>query len=270
MPSDRDYVLGAHQAELERLGLQHAVWRPRALDAWRRAGFTRGKRILDIGAGPGYATFDLADVVGAAGKVIAIERAPNFLAAIRAAKEARGLAHVEIHDVDLAQAPSLPKADGAWCRWVFAFLREPEALLARIGAALEPGAPLVIHEYADYATWRCFPGHAVLDRFAEAVKTSWRATGSEPDIAPALAQAMPRHGFRVKSLTPIIDVCRPGDFASNWPLSFIEINTVRMAELGAITAAEAEAMRRAAADWTKAPDALMILPLVLEIIAEKI
>ena len=60
--TERDYVLGAHQAELERLGLQHAVWRPRALDAWRRAGITRGQRVLDIGAGPGYATFDLADV----------------------------------------------------------------------------------------------------------------------------------------------------------------------------------------------------------------
>jgi hypothetical protein len=29
-------------------------------------------------------------------------------------------------------------------------------------------------------------------------------------------------------------------------------------------------MRRAAVDWLKTPDALMILPLVLEIIAEKV
>jgi SAM-dependent methyltransferase len=266
----RDYVLGVHQAELERLGLQHAVWRPRALDAWRRAGFTRGLRILDVGAGPGYATFDLADVVGRDGSVIALERAPNFLAALRAGKEARNITQIEIHDMDLAQVPRLPEADAAWVRWVFAFLSEPEALLARIGAALKPGAPLVIHEYADYATWRCFPGHEVLDRFAESVKASWRATGGEPDIAVPLARALPHHGFRIRSLTPLVDVCRPGDFAANWPLSFIEINTARMAELGVITQDEAQAMRRAAEDWLKAPNALMILPLVLEIIAEKV
>lgn len=268
--AERDYVLGAHQAELERLGLQHAVWRPRALDAWRRAGFTRGTHVLDIGAGPGYATFDLADVVGREGKVIALERAPNFLAHIRAAKEARGLAQVEVHDFDLAQTPELPKANAAWIRWVFAFLAEPEALLHRIGAALEPGSPLVIHEYADYATWRCFPGHDVLDRFNEIVKQSWRATGGEPDIAVPLARAMPRAGFRVRSMTPIVDVCTPGDFPSNWPLAFIETNTHRLAELGLITAAEAAAMRQAAENWTKEPTALMILPLVLEIIAEKV
>ncbi len=27
--TDRDYVLGTHDEELERLGLQHRVWRPR-------------------------------------------------------------------------------------------------------------------------------------------------------------------------------------------------------------------------------------------------
>jgi hypothetical protein len=38
---DRDYVLCTHDEEIARLGLQHAVWRPRVLDAWRRAGITR-------------------------------------------------------------------------------------------------------------------------------------------------------------------------------------------------------------------------------------
>ena len=52
---ERDYVLGTHDEEIERLGLQHRVWRPRMLEAWRRAGVTVGSRVIDIGAGPGYA-----------------------------------------------------------------------------------------------------------------------------------------------------------------------------------------------------------------------
>ena len=31
--AERDYVLGTHDDEVMRLGLQHRVWRPRALDA---------------------------------------------------------------------------------------------------------------------------------------------------------------------------------------------------------------------------------------------
>ena len=65
MAAERDYVLGTHEQELARLGLQHRAWRPVALDCWQRAGITVGKRVLDVGAGPGYAAVDLAEIVGA-------------------------------------------------------------------------------------------------------------------------------------------------------------------------------------------------------------
>ena len=73
MPTDRDYVLGTHDEELARLGLQHRVWRPVVLDCWQRAGITLGKRVLDVGAGPGYATVDLAEIVGPTGEVVRFE-----------------------------------------------------------------------------------------------------------------------------------------------------------------------------------------------------
>jgi ubiquinone/menaquinone biosynthesis C-methylase UbiE len=65
-----EYVLGTHDEEVARLD----VWRPRVLDAWRRAGFKAGQRILDIGSGPGFAALDLAAVVGRDGHVFAVER----------------------------------------------------------------------------------------------------------------------------------------------------------------------------------------------------
>ena len=71
---ERDYVLGTHDEEIERLALQHRVWRPRASDAWRRAGFTQGQTILDVGCGPGHATLDLAEIVGQSGRVVALDR----------------------------------------------------------------------------------------------------------------------------------------------------------------------------------------------------
>src|SRR5678816_202122 len=76
---EQDYVLGTHDEELNRLGLQHRVWRPRALDAWRRAGFTIGQTILDVGCGPGYATLDLAEIAGTTGRVVAMDRSARFL-----------------------------------------------------------------------------------------------------------------------------------------------------------------------------------------------
>ena len=44
--AERDYVLGTHEAEVERLGLQHRLWRPRVLEAWRHAGLIEGQTAL--------------------------------------------------------------------------------------------------------------------------------------------------------------------------------------------------------------------------------
>src|SRR5437762_9184511 len=91
MAAERDYVLGTHEEELARLGLQHRVWRPVVLDCWQRAGLTGGKRVLDVGAGPGYATVDLAEIVAPTGEVVALERSQNFIRAMEATCRARSL-----------------------------------------------------------------------------------------------------------------------------------------------------------------------------------
>src|SRR5437763_14192707 len=98
---ERDYVLGTHEDELERLGVQHRAWRDVVLDCWRNAGITAGSQVLDVGAGPGYATVDLAEIVGRAGKVIAVERSTNFVNAIDRTIESRKLSNVEVHELDL-------------------------------------------------------------------------------------------------------------------------------------------------------------------------
>jgi hypothetical protein len=51
MATERDYVLGTHDEEIARLGLQHRVWRPVVLECWQKAGITVGSRELDVGAG---------------------------------------------------------------------------------------------------------------------------------------------------------------------------------------------------------------------------
>ncbi|HUD73043.1 MAG TPA: class I SAM-dependent methyltransferase, partial [Dongiaceae bacterium] len=131
---EKDYVLGTHEEEIERLGLQHRLWRPRVLDGWQRAGFGAGQRLLDVGCGPGWATLDLAAIAGASGRVFAVDRSRRFLdhlgRAAAAAGAAPGRAPIETFERDLDEAglPDL-EVDGAFARWVFAFVRRPQALL---------------------------------------------------------------------------------------------------------------------------------------------
>jgi SAM-dependent methyltransferase len=265
---ERDYVLGTHDEEIARLGLQHRVWRPRALDAWRRAGFTVGQTLLDVGCGPGHATLDLAEMVGPTGWVVAVDRSRRFLEALDAACRRHGLENVETVEVDLDEAP-LPAAGvhGAWCRWVLAFVKRPRDLLSRIHGALRPGGTLVIHEYFDYSTWRLAPRCPEMEEFVRAVMESWRASGGEPDVGLDLPRCLEELHFEARSVRPILEVIGPSDFFWQWPKTFLQVGLDRLVGLGQIGADRARAIANAFAGREREPGTFMITPAVLEIIA---
>ncbi|HWH23230.1 MAG TPA: methyltransferase domain-containing protein [Allosphingosinicella sp.] len=266
--SDRDYVLGTQDEEIERLGLQHRVWRPRVLDAWRRAGISVGQTIIDVGAGPGYATTDLAEIVGPGGRVLALERSSRFLAALGARTAAFGLANVEAREHDVsAQDFGDALADAAWCRWVLSFVEQPQRTVRHIARALKPGGVAIFHEYADYGAWQMMPPSADVDRFRTLVMQSWRDAGGEPDIGLTLPRWLEEDGLEIIEMRPLIDMVQRSSFVWQWPLAFMRSNAARLVELGYATPAEAE--RFATALDGASPSDWMITPLVLEVIARR-
>jgi SAM-dependent methyltransferase len=269
MGTERDYVLGTGDEELARLGLQHRVWRAAALDCWQKAGLTVGSRVLDLGAGPGYAATDLAEIVGPAGKVVALERSHKFVEALRG--RSRHLGNVEIHELDL-MSDELPGGpyDFSWCRWVASFVTDPALLVAKLGRVMPRGGVAMFHEYAHYLTWRFIPRLATQERFAEEVTASWAAAGGKADIALDLPAYLEQNGFHIRSATPRIYCVGPADHMWQWPISFIGIGLARLQELGRIDAAFADRVLKDVTDAGKKADSLVITPLVLEILAENI
>jgi SAM-dependent methyltransferase len=270
MATERDYVLGTHDAEIERLGLQHRVWLPRASAAWRRAGFTAGQTLIDVGCGPGYAALDLAGIVGPAGRVVAIDRSRRFLGALEAAARAHGVGNVEVYEQDLDErALPVTGADGAWSRWVYAFVREPRRLLERVAAALRPGGVMVMHEYVDYRAWRLSPRSEAFEGFVAEVITSWHADGGEPDIGLDLPRWLVELGCEVVDLRSISEIARPGDPVWQWPRAFVDVGLRRLVDLGRIDEARGTEVLRAFSATEATPGAFLITPTVVEIIARK-
>ena len=183
MSGERSYFLGTHDEELERLGLQHGVWRPTVLECWRRAGIRAGSRVVDIGAGPGFAAADLAEVVGPEGRVVALERSARFVEAGRAMLASRGHRNVEYHELDLMTDP-LPAGgmDASWCRWVACFVASPALLLDKIAAVVRPGGVAIFHEYVEYDTLRLLPDGPRLREFVRQVEHGWREAGRGRDV----------------------------------------------------------------------------------------
>ncbi len=266
--ADSDYVLGTHDEEVARLGLQHRVWRSVVTDCWRRVGITQGWRVLDVGAGPGYATLDLAEIVGPTGSVLAVERSARFLEIAR--QRCRGLTNVEFREADLMEESlGALQHDAAWCRWVTNFVASPAKLVANIAGALRPGGLAIFHEYSDYGTFRFMPLKPALESFCLEVMASWRAAGGEPDVARQLPGLLREAGLRVVEIFPRVRTISQRDYTWQWPKAFIEINVARLQELGRVTPEWGSDVLREFTEVEADNGSWFTTPMFLEIVARR-
>ena len=267
-------MLGTHNDEHARLGMQHSLWQEFVLDAWKRAGICTGTRVVDVGAGPGFATMDLADIVGATGHVTAVEISSKFAQEVKDQSNARGLNHVSVHIVDLMHE-DIPLAnagvqfDAAWCRWVCMFVPDVGALVRCVHNALRAGGVAVFHEYVHYETYGLQPPTPGIDSFTQAAMKSFSARGGNANIAGTLLKELRQHGFEIMSIKPIARSARPHDPLWQWPAGFIRTYLPRLVELGQVDNAFAANVLAELVRAEQDPQSIMLTPTVLEIIARK-
>lgn len=268
--SDREYVLGTHDEEVERLGLQHQIWRSQSYALWERAGFRPGHRLLDLGCGPGFTTRDLARLVGRGGSVIAVDVSERFLARLRAWPPEPGAGPIEarvgdVRDLDLGEA----SIDGAHARWVMSYFPDPERAVAAVARALRPGGALALQEYVAYGSMGVSPPIRLMPRVVSAIEESWRARGGDPDVALSLVPALSSHGLRVERTDPVARIARPGTLLWQWPDTFFRNYLPVLVDRGLLHEDERREFER---DWrarSADPDSLFVAPMVLDVVARK-
>ncbi len=109
------------------------------------AGLEAGQRVLEVGCGPGFFTLPAAKMVGASGRVVAVDVNPHAVEHVRAKVAAAGVTNVDVllqdaSDRSLAADPfdlvfvfGLPRAAGGF-----------EALWQAMRRALKPGGILAV------------------------------------------------------------------------------------------------------------------------------
>jgi ubiquinone/menaquinone biosynthesis C-methylase UbiE len=126
-----------------------------ARDAWQRVpdvfaalAIGEGSRVADVGAGRGYFTVRLADRVGSAGRVYAVDIDESSLNRLRSLVEADSLANVEAIRGDVDD-PRLPpgELDAVLVVDTYHEMTEHAAMLSRLLEALAPGGRLVMLDF---------------------------------------------------------------------------------------------------------------------------
>ena len=266
----KEYALGTNEAEISRLGVQHKLWAAAAFALWERAGFRAGHTLLDIGCGPGYTSFDLAGVVTSKGRIVAVDESERFIEHLRSWQQRVGDTTIDARLGDV-QHLDLEKGslDGAYQRWVLCFVKDPEAVIRGVAAALKPGGTIAIQDYLHDEGILLSPPSEPFRRFVRVVADAWRDHGGDNDIGLRLPALLAKHGLTPVEISPLHRVARPSSPLWTWPTIFIETYAPKLVAEGRLTQAEHEALT---ADWAAHaadPNAFFVSPPMVDLIAVK-
>jgi ubiquinone/menaquinone biosynthesis C-methylase UbiE len=107
-----------------------------------------GDRVLEIGAGPGFVSFVLAERVGPTGMVYAVDRSTEALAHLERRQTERGVEQIQRIAADAATLrPDGMQADSALITMVLHHADDPSEILRNVVQFVPPGAPVVIGEF---------------------------------------------------------------------------------------------------------------------------
>jgi len=141
-----------------RKDLTHLTWdevyarqvnRADLVDEWMDALHLKlGDHVLDVGAGPGYVSLMLADRVGPAGVVYAVDRSAEALAHLECLQKERGITHIRrlVADAATLELAKL-RADSALITMVLHHAEDPAGILRSVARLLRPGALAVVAEF---------------------------------------------------------------------------------------------------------------------------
>lgn len=216
-----------------------------------------GMRLLDVGAGPGTITADLARLVSP-GRVTALEANDDALALSRAELATRAIdADFVVGDVHALDLPD-DSFDVVHAHQVLQHVTDPVEALREMRRVCRPGGIVAVRD-SDYRAFAWYPEHPELDRWMELYQEAARANGGEPDAGRRLHAWARAAGFeQVTATTSTWCFAGPHDRAYWGGMWADRILTSALADQllaeGRAARAELEAISDAWRAWTDEPD----------------
>lgn len=257
------YPLHVDEPELGRLRRQHAAWLDWTRECLDGLGLRPGARVLELGAGPGLVTVDLARRVGPGGRVVALDASPTWLAQLEHEVRSAGLSQVEPRLASLQDVEFEPGSfDAVHGRWFWSFVPEPELQLARVARWVAPGGVLAIQDY-HHEGIALAPRSRGFEAVVRGLRAMYAHHGGDAFVA-ARVPRMARHaGLQVVWMRPLARCARPGEELWGWAEDFFPRYAAKLLAGGWISADEHEAFQRDWAGKRGDEDALFFAPVVV-------
>ena len=196
--AQQPYVCGHSARELKRLELQGRYYEELSRRFLEAAGIGAGMRVLDVGSGVGDLSLLVADVVGAAGSVLGVDRAAEAVAVASERAQARGLRNVAFRCATLEEPSPGAAFDAVVGRFVLMHQQDPAAALRAAARHVRAGgivAFLESHMSGAVAGVHSWPHATMYHRVVSTMVDIVTAAGSHPDMGLRLRRTYHEAGL---------------------------------------------------------------------------
>ncbi len=269
MPN-KEYILGSSEREIERLAYQNEVWSDATTDLWKSAGISYGKKVVDLGCGPGFCTFPLSRLVGSEGQIFAIDSSDKFANLLQEKIRTNTANNISFHQNDASKLDlENDSADFVFARWLFCFLENPSKTIAEVKRILKPNGKLIILDYFNYLAVNVFPRNDAISEIFKAYQKTVTTHKGNYNIGEELPSLIIENGLEIESLTPICRIARPNTRIWKWVELFNQVSVPSLVEQGIWNEQQKADFET---EWAKAknnPSAFFFAPPMIGIIARK-
>ncbi len=144
--SDATYTLGRTSHETNRLIEQSRIYGESTRRLCKRAGISKGMRVLEIGSGAGDVALMLAELVGPTGQIVGVDVNAEILDTARQRATDAGMQNVEFIASDARSLVFSEKFDAIAGRFVLMYMAEPRAAFTKLITHLKPGGIAAFQE----------------------------------------------------------------------------------------------------------------------------
>jgi ubiquinone/menaquinone biosynthesis C-methylase UbiE len=195
------YIFGHSAREIRRLMHQAAMVRPITERLLRSAGIGCGMRVLDLGCGAGDVAMLAAELVGASGAVVGVDRNPEVIAVAKKRARRAALRHVEFREASVEDFSDPEPFDAAIGRYVLIHQADPAAFIRAAAGFVRPGGFVAFHELnARGPNVQSLPDVSLWQQAEEWSRMALQAVAPHCDAGGRLIEHFSRAGLPVPTL----------------------------------------------------------------------